>query len=137
MNISHSGFAVGAHIINLSGPLNANLAEEVTQTFRDISDQGIERVVINLADVPFIDSRGLVALVAGYRIFGSNARNFRLAALDNQPKLLFDLTGFDRIFQTFDSVAEATKAELDSQAYLRLSFPVFVPQPATLDSMLY
>ncbi len=137
MNISHSEFAIGAHIINLSGPLNTNLAEEVTQTFRDISNQGIERVVINLADVPFIDSRGLVALVTGYRIFDSNARNFRLAALNNQPKLLFDLTGFDRIFQTFNSVAEAIEAELDSQTHLRFSFPVFVPQPATLDSVLY
>ncbi len=137
MNISHSEFAVGAHMVNLSGPLNVNLAEEVTQTFRDISNQGVERVVINLADVPFIDSRGLVALVTGYRIFGSKARNFRLAALNNQPKLLFDLTGFDRIFQTFNSVAEATKAELDSQAHLQLDFPVFAPQPATLDSVLY
>ena len=137
MSISHSEFAIGAHLVNLSGPLNINLAEEVTQTFRDISNQGVERVVINLADVPFIDSRGLVALVAGYRIFGSNDRNFRLAALDNQPKLLFDLTGFDRIFQTFDSVAEAVRAELDSQAQLRLKFPVFVPQPATLNSALY
>ncbi len=137
MNISHSKFAIGAHMVNLSGPLNLNLAEEVTQIFRDMSDQGVERVVINLADVPFIDSRGLVALVTGYRIFGSNARNFRLAALNNQPKLLFDLTGFDRIFQTFDSVAEAVRAELDSQVHLRLSFPIFVPQPATLDSALY
>ena len=87
-------------LVTLTGPLNALRAERVVQLFRDISDQGIERVVVNLEDVPFIDSPGLAALIAGYKIFGSDADNFRLIGVQDQPRLVFELTGFDHIFQT-------------------------------------
>ncbi len=111
MRIVHNEIAEGVCLINLSGPFNASQAERVTQTFRNISKQGVNRVVVNLEDVPLIDSRGLASLVAGYRIFGSDAQNFRLAGLQDQPKLVFELTGFDCIFQIFDETAEAVAQE--------------------------
>jgi len=85
--------------VKLSGPLNIRRAEYVTQRFRALSEQGVRRVVVDLADVPFIDSRGLAALIAGYQIFGGDAQAFQLAGVQDQPRLLFELTGHDRIFQ--------------------------------------
>ena len=86
--------------LSLSGPLNISRSPDVVQIFRDFSERGIERVVVNLEDVPFIDSQGLGALIAGYKIFGSDARNFRLVGIQDQPRLVFELTGFDYVFQT-------------------------------------
>jgi anti-anti-sigma regulatory factor len=71
----------------------------------------VGRVVVDLADVPFIDSPGLALLVAGYHLFGSRPQNFRLAALQKQPQLLLELTGFDHIFQCFATASEALAAE--------------------------
>jgi len=106
MSFSGNDSAAKARLIKLSGPLNLHQAEKVSQSFKEIVAQGIERVVIDLQDVPFIDSRGLAALIVGYKLFGRSGQNFRLAALQGQPKLLLELTGLDHIFQVVDS-AEA------------------------------
>ncbi len=105
--ISHTVLENEVHLINLNEPLHANLATETIQLFKDISQQGAEKVIVNLEKVPFIDSHGLAALVVGLKIF-DNGQNLWLVAPQAQPKLLFELTMFDRIFQITDSVAEAT-----------------------------
>ncbi len=100
------------YLLNLSGPFNESRVEPVVEIFRELVDQGVKRVVVNLKDVPLLDSRGLAALITGFKLFGGEPEKFRLVNLQDQPKLVFELTGFDYIFQIFDEVAEA--AEIDS-----------------------
>jgi anti-anti-sigma factor len=89
---------VDAYRVTLGGPLNVGQAGGLVQRFRDLSARGITRVVVDLEGVPFLDSRGLAALIAGYKLFGSDARNFRLVGVGIQPRLVLELTGFDRVF---------------------------------------
>ena len=96
------------HLVILSGPLNASQAQQIVHVFRELSERGTKRVVVDLEDVLFIDGPGLAALIAGYEFFGSDSQNFRLTGIQEQPRLLFDLTGFDRVFAIFDSVSEAS-----------------------------
>ncbi|MFC1975029.1 STAS domain-containing protein [Chloroflexota bacterium] len=107
MTILHNTLKADVHLVKLNGPLNSSQTEEVKQIFTDAYKTGAKHLIVNLEDVPFMDSSGLVALVAGLKIFDSNAKIFRLVAPQTQPKLLFELTGFDNIFQIFDSVTEA------------------------------
>jgi len=125
-------------LVTLTGPLNALRAERVIQLFRDISGHGIERVVVNLEDVPFVDSPGLTALIAGYKIFGSDADNFRLIGVQDQPRLVFELTGFDHIFQTDDHLGNNGTEVIALKPLIRVSpvrrLPTSVPQLAVLAS---
>jgi anti-anti-sigma factor len=131
MSILNNGNGdVEIYLINLSGPLTERQYEPITQMFRDILAQGISQVVINLVDVPLIDSRGLAALVAGYKLFGRDPKNFRLVALQDQPKLVFELTGFDNIFEIFDNLGEATEVEPAVCLELPQAFPVSVARSA-------
>ena len=100
----------GLHLVRLSGPLNAHRAEQIRHHFSILAGQGIKQVIVDLAEVPLIDGRGLSALVAAYKSFGSKPQNFRLAALQEQPQLLFALTGFDRIFHLFEQVEQGLVA---------------------------
>jgi len=124
-------------LVTLTGPLNALRAERAVQLFQDISEHGIERVVVNLEDVPFIDSSGLAALIAGYKIFGSDADNFRLIGAQDQPRLVFELTGFDHIFQTDDHLGNNGTEVIALKPLIRVSpvrrLPTSVPQLAVLD----
>lgn len=86
-------------VLNLNEPLNGRHADRVEQLFREMSTRGVECVVVNLREVPFIDSRGLATLIAGYEVFGGRAKNFRLAAVQEQPQLVLELTGFDQVFE--------------------------------------
>ncbi|HEY86238.1 MAG TPA: STAS domain-containing protein [Chloroflexi bacterium] len=111
MEISYNSLGSDTYLVKLNGALNARSAEDAKQTFRDLSDKSAKRVIIDLSGVPFIDSSGLAALVSGLKTFGGDAQNLRLAAPQSQARLLFELTMFDRVFQIFDSVAEAQNSD--------------------------
>ena len=110
MNIVHTKVGADIHLLELNRPLAAGLAKETVQTFRDISDQGGRRVIVNMEHVLFIDGPGLVALLVGLDIFGGDGQALQLAHLQTQPRLLFELTEFSKLFQISDSVAEAVAA---------------------------
>jgi len=110
MGILHHKFANNVHLVKITGPLNQSQAVEVRQCFDRLVAQHVPRLIVDLEDVPFIDSHGLSALVSGYKSFGSQPENFVLAGLQDQPKLLFELTMFDHIFQLHDTVTAALPA---------------------------
>ncbi len=110
MSIVHTKVGNDIHLVELNQPLAASLAKETVQTFRDISDQGGRRVIVNMEHVPFIDGPGLVALLVGLNIFGGEGRALQLARLQYQPRLFFELTEFSKFFRISDSVAEAVAA---------------------------
>lgn len=94
-------------IVSFNGALNARSAEEAKQIFRDLTEQGVTQVVVDLQGVPFIDSSGLASLVSGLKTLGGEASNLKLAAPQSQARLLFELTMFDRVFEIHDSVEDA------------------------------
>jgi anti-anti-sigma regulatory factor len=151
MSALYDESVAGIHLVNLKGPLNVSRTEGVIQLFKSLSEQGVERIVVNLEDVPFVDSRGLVALIAGYKIFGGDApwpagashlcradrcrqggQNFRLAGIQNQHRRVFELTGFDHVFQIFGSVAETMAPSPHILVTPGWSSPLLAPQSAAL-----
>lgn len=107
MKVKHSVLEYEVHVLKIDGAMTAVGTEELKQIFRDLSTQPTQLVIIDMEDVPFIDSSGLTLLTMGLRTLNCGAENFRLAGLSSQPKLVFELTGFDRVFHTYDSVVEA------------------------------
>lgn len=107
MEISYKSVSPTTSIVSLNGALNARSAEEAKQSFRNLVDQGVTTVVVDLQEVPFIDSSGLAALVSGLKTLGGEASNLKLASPQSQARLLFELTMFDRVFEIHDSVDDA------------------------------
>ena len=110
MNITHSKLAGNVYLVNITGPLNVTHAGEVNRHFVQLAGKGAQRIVVNLANVPFIDGSGLKALVTGYKLFGR--KNFRLAGLQDQLKLTLELTGFDHFFLVLEAIPDAVPAKL-------------------------
>ena len=107
MEITRQSISKNVSIVALSGALNARSAEEAKQTFRNLVDQGVTQVIVDLHDVPFIDSSGLAALVSGLKTLGGESSNLKLAAPQSQARLLFELTMFDRVFEIHDTLEDA------------------------------
>ena len=110
MEISYKTVSPTVNIVSLNGALNARSAEEAKQTFRNLIEQGVKQVIVDLQEVPFIDSSGLAALVSGLKTLGGEASNLKLAAPQSQARLLFELTMFDRVFEIHDTVEDALKS---------------------------
>jgi anti-sigma B factor antagonist len=107
MKITYKSVTPSISVVSLNGALNARSAEEAKQTFRNLVEQGVKKVIVDLQEVPFIDSSGLAALVSGLKTLGGEASNLKLAAPQSQARLLFELTMFDRVFEIHDSVDDA------------------------------
>ncbi len=111
MEISHNNLGDDVYWVKLNGALNARSAEAAKQTFKELAHKGGQRIIVDLSEVPFIDSSGLAALVSGLKTFGGEVKNLRLAAPQSQARLLFELTMFDRVFQIYDAVEEAKHSD--------------------------
>jgi anti-sigma B factor antagonist len=129
VNIHRQTINKDMHILKINQPLSGRCAEELEQKLADSRSFGAKTVVVDLEDVAYVDSRGLAALVAGYKMFGSNVLNFRLAAPQDQPRLLFELTMFDRIFRIFETVTDAVGVIPVQERLVRPVVPAFVSQP--------
>ena len=110
MEITTKSVSPTVNIVIFNGALNARSAEEAKQTFRNLVEEGIAQVIVDLQNVPFIDSSGLAALVSGLKTLGGEAGNLKLAAPQSQARLLFELTMFDRVFEIHDSVDDALQS---------------------------
>jgi anti-anti-sigma factor len=95
-------YSSGTYFVEVNWPLNAHWAVKTVEIFKDVIDRGAERVIVNLANVSFIDSRGLLALLTGFKMFGNDTEKFRLVAPQAQTQLFFRVTRFDKVFRLTD-----------------------------------
>ena len=93
------------------GELDAYTVAAFRDTLTDLSNQ--PRVVIDLSEVPFMDSAGLGALIGGIRRARENGGEVAVACSRPTLTRLLHTTGFDRIVPVTETV-EAAVAAVDA-----------------------
>lgn len=90
------------------GELDAYTVGRFRQALAELSDAG--RLLIDLSEVPFMDSAGLGALIGGIRRAREAGGDVAVAC--GRPTLtrLLHTTGFDRIVAVTETVTEAAEA---------------------------
>lgn len=74
----------------------------------DVMLSGAVNVVVDLAEVDFMESTGLGVLIGGRRRALALDGSLSLARPQEHVLKVFTITGLDRVFRVFDSVEEAT-----------------------------
>jgi anti-sigma B factor antagonist len=73
----------------------------------DTISSGSRRLLINLANVSYMDSSGLGELVSGYRQMQEVSGQMKLLNLSSRLNQLLVITKLITVFETFDSESEA------------------------------
>jgi anti-sigma B factor antagonist len=94
-------------VVRLEGRLDANSAESFKTKFKEIVATGLTRLVVDMQAVNFIDSSGLSALVAGFRLLREQNGTLVLAQTGPQIKVALELTRLDRVFSVYPDLASA------------------------------
>jgi anti-sigma B factor antagonist len=90
--------------IEPSGSVNAANANDFADTLNTaVSSYNHPILLVDMAEVDFLDSAGLMALVSGFRLAQSLGRRFILCSLAPSVKMIFELTQLDRVFEIFES----------------------------------
>ena len=77
---------------------------------RVITDEDNAGMVVNLADVNFIDSAGIGVLVGVWRQVRATNRGLALAAPSSHARRVLNTAGLTKIFWVFDTEAAAIEA---------------------------
>jgi anti-sigma B factor antagonist len=95
-----------AVVVSLTGELDLYNAEEVRRALLDTLVGEPEVLVVDLAEVTFIDSTALGVLIEG-RSRMADRGGFRLAAPGLEVRRALEVSGLDRHFHVHDTVADA------------------------------
>lgn len=87
--------------------LDAHNSGELKSQMLKLFEEGKSNLVVDLADVRFVDSSGLGALVSGFKNASSRSGNLKLAGLQMQVKSMFELTRLHRVFEIFTDPEDA------------------------------
>jgi anti-sigma B factor antagonist len=91
-----------------SGELDAYTVGEFREALGGVTD--VRALLIDLSDVPFMDSAGLGALIGGIRRTRESGGEVAVACSRQSLTRLLHTTGFDRIVPVAESVEEAAAA---------------------------
>jgi anti-sigma B factor antagonist len=93
---------IACHVENLDASNVKSFKEAIQPLLKDQN-----RVVLNLAEVKFVDSSGLGALISALREVNGREGSLKLCALTRSVRALFELMRMNRIFNIYESQDEA------------------------------
>jgi anti-sigma B factor antagonist len=93
-------------LIVASGELDVQSVPELRERLAEAIDGGSKRIVVDLADVSFIDSLSLSALVGARRRLGDDGR-LAIVAVHEYVRLILQATGLEQVMDVFDTRDEA------------------------------
>ncbi len=108
--IIESSESVGYAVLRPEGELDAYSVAQFREAFTAICDE--PRLVVDLAQVQFIDSAGLGALIGGIRKLRENEGRISVFCDRSNINRLLHTTGFNRIVPVKETMLEAV-ASLD------------------------
>ncbi len=98
------GTATTTTVLELKGPLTISTLFD----FQDVVRQpDLGNVIVDLTEVPYIDSAGLGALLGYWAHTQRTGQNFALSGVSKRVQVLFEMTRTRTIIPLFSTPAEA------------------------------
>jgi anti-sigma B factor antagonist len=98
-------------VLDLKGRITMGEGDELLKDkVNSLVNQGHKKIVLNLADVPYIDSAGLGEIVRTYTTVSRQGGSLKLLNLTKRITDLLSITKLLTVFETFDSENEAVRS---------------------------
>ena len=98
-------------VLDLKGKLTIGEGDELLkETIQKLMDQGHNKLLLNLEDVPYVDSAGLGEIVRTYTTVSRQGGSLKLLNLTKRITDLLAITKLLTVFDTFESEAEAVSS---------------------------
>jgi anti-sigma B factor antagonist len=92
----------GVLVVDVSGDLDARSAGDLKLAMNEKIEGGSVWVLVNLSEVPYMDSAGLGVLVSGLKNTNRQNGDLRLWGLQPDVRNIFELTRLNKVFQIFE-----------------------------------
>lgn len=96
----------GIDIFRLSGRLTSDSSQELIDLIKDTQKRD-KNYILDLSGLNFIDSVGLGSIIQVMKRVNSDGGELKLLNLINQPKVIFEITRVETIFEIYDNEDDA------------------------------
>lgn len=93
-------------VVKLSGIINTTNSLELRENITHLADSGIKIVLVDCQEVTFMDSSALGSLVLAFKTLRASGTKLFLCSINEQVRILFELTGMDKVFEIFKNQDE-------------------------------
>jgi anti-sigma B factor antagonist len=98
-------------VLDLKGRITMGEGDELLKDkVNSLVNQGHRKIVLNLAEVPYIDSAGLGEIVRTYTTVSRQGGSLKLLNLTKRITDLLSITKLLTVFETFDSENDAVRS---------------------------
>src|SRR3954467_14233547 len=98
-------------VLDLKGKVTLGEGDELLKDkVNSLLNQGQKKIVLNLAEVPYIDSAGLGEIVRTYTTVSRQSGSLKLLNLTKRITDLLAITKLLTVFETFDSENDAVQS---------------------------
>ena len=98
-------------VLDLKGKITLGEGDELLKDkVNSLVNQGQKKIILNLAEVPYIDSAGLGEIVRTYTTVSRQGGNLKLLNLTKRITDLLSITKLLTVFETFDAESEAVRS---------------------------
>lgn len=104
-------------VIDCTGNVDLYSSTGLRETLLSLMRSGTPNVLVNMADVTYIDSSGIATLVEGLQLSRQTKTHFGLFALRHNAKSVLELARLDKVFAIFASEKEALEKIPNTQPF--------------------
>jgi anti-sigma B factor antagonist len=98
-------------VLDLKGRITMGEGDELLKDkVNSLVNQGHKKIILNLAEVPYIDSAGLGEIVRTYTTVSRQGGSLKLLNLTKRITDLLSITKLLTVFETFDAENEAVRS---------------------------
>jgi anti-anti-sigma factor len=92
----------GAHVIRITGELDAGGCPDLESALQEAERAQVDRIIVDLEALTFIDSVGLATLLETSRRSASDGNRLEITRGRGQPAEILRLTGLDKVLPLAD-----------------------------------
>jgi len=98
-------------LLDLKGKMTLGEGDELLKDkINSLANQGKRKILLNLGDVPYIDSAGLGEIVRTYTTITREGGQLKLLNLTKRITDLLAITKLLTVFETYDNEADAVRS---------------------------
>ena len=98
-------------VLDVKGKITLGEGDELLKDkVNSLVNQGHKKMVLNLADVPYLDSAGLGEVVRAYTTVSRQGGSLKLLGLTKRITDLLSITKLLTVFETFETENEAVRS---------------------------
>ncbi len=98
-------------ILDVKGRITLGEGDEILKDkVNSLLNQGLKKIVLNLAEVPYIDSAGLGEIVRTYTTVSRQGGSLKLLSLTKRITDLLAITKLLTVFETYESENDAVQS---------------------------